>query len=259
MIAPDLPSFFTVHPFETIGSSNDEAKRRAEAGAPEGTLIWAGEQTAGRGRRGRAWSSPPGNLYLSLVVRPDVDMASAAQLGFVCAIALGEAVAALLPEGARRIRYKWPNDLLVDGAKVSGILLEAGPMRELSGGGQGPEFVVSGIGVNIVSAPTDTPYRATDLQSAGVAGLTPPLLLERFAVRFVAGYRIWRDEGFARVRGSWLAAGHAAGDRLSIRVAENETLDGRFVDLDPDGALLLDLASGERRRISAGDVAMIAA
>ena len=259
MTVHDLPAFFTVHRFETIGSSNDEAKRRAEDGAPEGTLIWAGEQTEGRGRRGRSWSSPPGNLYLSVVLRPAVAMSAAAQLGFVCAIALGEAVAALIPDGARRIRYKWPNDLLVDGAKISGILLEAGPLRVSDDGGHGPSFLVAGIGVNIASAPADTPYRATPLTAAGAAGLTPESLLQRFAVRFEAGYRVWCDEGFARVRGSWLAAGHEAGDKLRIRIAENEVVDGRFVDLDPDGALLLDLASGERRRISAGDVAMIAA
>jgi BirA family biotin operon repressor/biotin-[acetyl-CoA-carboxylase] ligase len=259
MTAPTLPEFFTVHRYETIGSSNDAARALADQGAPDGTLVWAGEQTAGRGRRGRTWSSPPGNLYLSLVLRPPVTLAAAPQLGFVCAIALGEAVAGLLPEGARRVRYKWPNDLLVDGAKISGILLEAGPSAEFGDTSVGPRFIVAGIGVNVASAPLDTPYRATSLAASGAADATPGALLERFARRFEPGYRIWRDEGFERVRGSWLAAGHRSGEVLTVRVAGDETLSGRFIDLERDGALLLELASGERRRIAAGDVTLMAA
>jgi BirA family biotin operon repressor/biotin-[acetyl-CoA-carboxylase] ligase len=259
MTAIDLPPFFAVHRFDTIGSSNDEARRQADAGAPEGTLIWAGEQTTGRGRRGRNWTSPPGNLYLSLVLRPAVDIAVAPQLGFVCAIALGEAVAGMLPDGDTRVRYKWPNDLLVDGAKISGILLEAGPGRTGGGSRAYPIYIVAGIGVNIASAPTDLPYRAIHLVEAGAVAATPQALLKRFASRFEAGYRDWQRGGFAPVRERWLAAGHAAGDPMAVRIDENELLNGRFVDIDPSGALLLELPTGERRRVNAGDVAMMAA
>jgi BirA family biotin operon repressor/biotin-[acetyl-CoA-carboxylase] ligase len=258
----ELPPFFTLHCFETIGSSNDEARRLAEAGAPEGTLIWAGEQTAGRGRRGRSWASPPGNLYLSLLLRPGVDYAAAPQLGFVCALAMGEAVASLLPEGTGRIRYKWPNDLLVDGAKIGGILLEAGPVmpRATSAGvDPGPCFVIAGIGVNIASAPADTPYPATALTEAGAVAGTPETLLAHFAQRFAAGYPAWRGEGFAHVREAWLAAGHRVGDSLMVRIGGGQEVRGRFLDLDADGALLLELESGERRRIGVGDVQMMAA
>jgi len=258
----DLPPFFTLHRFDTIGSSNDEARHRAEAGAPEGTLIWAGEQTAGRGRRGRSWASPPGNLYLSLLLRPGVDYAVAPQLGFVCALAMGEAVASLLPDGANRIRYKWPNDLLVDGAKIAGILLEAGPVmpRAASAGTDpGPRFVIAGIGVNVASAPTDTPYPAIGLVAAGANEATPALLLARFARSFAAGYAAWRASGFAHAREAWLAIGHRVGDSLMVRIGDGQEIRGRFLDLDADGALLLELASGERRRIGAGDVQMMAA
>ncbi|MEX0808066.1 MAG: biotin--[acetyl-CoA-carboxylase] ligase [Dongiaceae bacterium] len=258
----ELPPFFTLHRFDTIGSSNDEARHRAEAGAPEGTLVWAGEQTTGRGRRGRSWASPPGNLYLSLLLRPGVDYAAAPQLGFVCALAMGEAVASLLPDGASRIRYKWPNDLLVDGAKIAGILLEAGPVMPRAasvGTDPGPHFVIAGIGVNVASAPTDTPYPAIALVGAGANEATPALLLARFARSFASGYAAWREGGFARVREAWLAAGHRVGDSLMVRIGDGQEIRGRFLDLDADGALLLELASGERRRIGAGDVQMMAA
>ena len=259
MTAPTLPPFFSVHWYETIGSSNDAARLLAEEGAPEGTLVWAGEQTSGRGRRGRGWSSPPGNLYLSLVLRPNVGMTVAPQLGFVCAIALGQAVAGVIPSGASRVRYKWPNDLLIDGAKTAGILLESGPSETLAEKVLGPAYVIAGMGTNVASAPAGTPYPATSLSEAGAPDATPGGLLERFARHFEAGYRIWRDEGFERVRGSWLAAGHQSGDPLTVRIGGGEMLSGRFLDLCSDGALLMELASGETRRISAGDVAMMAA
>jgi BirA family transcriptional regulator, biotin operon repressor / biotin---[acetyl-CoA-carboxylase] ligase len=258
----DLPPFFTIHRFEKIGSSNDEVRRLAESGAPEGTLVWAGEQTAGRGRRGRNWVSPPGNLYLSLLLRPGVDYATAPQLGFVCALAMGEAVASFLPDAAARVRYKWPNDLLVDGAKIAGILLEAGPVTArttTASADPGPRYVIAGIGVNIVSAPIDTPYPALALADAGATGAHPPTLLTRFAEHFEAGYAVWREEGFARMRGAWLAASHCVGDEMVVRIGEGQEIHGRFLDLDADGALLLELASGERRRIGAGEVQMMAA
>ncbi|MEX2201052.1 MAG: biotin--[acetyl-CoA-carboxylase] ligase [Dongiaceae bacterium] len=258
----ELPPFFTLHRFDTIGSSNDEARRLAEAGAPEGTLVWAGEQTAGRGRRGRSWASPPGNLYLSLLLRPGVDYAAAPQLGFVCALAMGEAIASLVPECTGRIRYKWPNDLLVDGGKIAGILLEAGPAMPSAastGTDPGPRFVIAGIGVNVASAPTDTSYPATALTDAGAVAATPEALLAHFAERFAAGYAAWREDGFTQVRKAWLGAGHRVGDRLMVRIGDGHEIRGRFLDIDGDGALLLELDSGERRRIGAGDVQMMAA
>ncbi len=176
--APVLPEGFRLHRFDTVGSTNDEAKALARAGAAPGTLVWATEQTAGRGRRGRAWLSPPGNLYLSLVLRPDGAPSRAAQLGFVAALGLGDALAPLLGP-ALPLSYKWPNDLLVNGKKLAGILLES----ETSAAG-GVDFVVIGIGVNIRSMPDDVEFPATSLAAEGVAGVTPPLLLAAFARHF---------------------------------------------------------------------------
>ena len=243
---PALPEGFRLHRYETLGSTNDEAKALARAGAPEGTLVWAGEQTAGRGRRGRIWLSPPGNLYLSLVLRPEGAPSRAAQLGFVAALGLGDALAAMTGP-AIRLRYKWPNDLLANGGKLAGILLES----EMSAKDR-LDFVVVGVGVNILSAPVDVEFPATSLAAEGIAGVTPPVLLEGFARHFEGWARRWGEEGFAPLRMAWLARASGLGDRVRVRL-ERSTLFGRFQGLDDDGALVLDAVEG-RRRIAAGDV-----
>ena len=243
---PGLPEGFHLHRYETLGSTNDEARRLARAGAPAGTLVWSLAQSAGKGRRGRPWVSPPGNFYLSLVQRPEVPPAQAAQLGFVAAIALGDAfdrLAGPLP----RLRYKWPNDLLVDGRKIAGILLES---ETIPAGAA--DFVVIGIGVNLVSAPRDSEFPATSLAEAGCVGVSPPRLLEAFARHFAEWAERWREEGFAPVRAAWLERASGLGEGIRVRL-EHQTFDGRFLDLDHDGALLLDAAEG-CRRIAAGEV-----
>jgi BirA family biotin operon repressor/biotin-[acetyl-CoA-carboxylase] ligase len=244
--APSLPPSFHLHAFDAVGSTNDEAKALARAGAPEGTLVWAREQNAGRGRRGRVWQSPPGNLYLSLVMRPEGSPSEAAQLGFVAALGLGDALAALCGP-ALRLRYKWPNDLLADGSKLAGILLESETAAL-----DRVDFVVIGIGVNIVSAPRDVEYPATSLADEAMAHVTSQALLEAFARHFESWARCWRDEGFAPVRAAWLARASGLGERVRVRL-ERHTFEGRFLDLDEGGALVLDAADG-RRHIAAGEV-----
>ena len=247
---PELQPFFSLHAVASVGSTNEELQRLARTGAPEGTLLWALEQTAGRGRRGRRWVSPRGNLYLSVLLRPRVPPAAAAQIGFVAAVALAEALATLLPP-ERRIRCKWPNDLLVDGAKVSGILPEA----EAAGGVA--EAVVLGIGVNVASFPAEVPYPATSLAAAGAtAGVAE--VLERLAARLAAWYARWRGEGFAPVRERWLDVAAGLGEAIEVRL-EHEVLKGRFETLDTGGALALLLPGGARRLVAAGDVFLPAA
>jgi len=253
--APALPEGFYLRHYALVGSTNDAAKTLARAGAPEGTLVWADEQTAGRGRRGRTWLSPPGNLYLSLVLRPEGAPARAAQLGFVAALGLGDALQPLVlgdtPASrggpALQLRYKWPNDLLANGKKLAGILLESE-----NAASERVDFVVVGIGVNIVHAPGDVEFPATSLAAEGVSGLTPAALLEGFATHFSDWARRWREEGFAPVRAAWLEMASGLGERVRVRLAR-DTLFGRFRDLDDDGALVLDVADG-RRRITAGEV-----
>jgi BirA family transcriptional regulator, biotin operon repressor / biotin---[acetyl-CoA-carboxylase] ligase len=244
--ALSLPTGYRLHYHETIGSTNDEAKRLARIGAPNGTLIWAREQTAGRGRRGRRWTSPPGNFYLSLVLRPETPPGRAAQLGFVAALGLGEALDQLTGTELA-LRFKWPNDLLANGGKIAGILLES----ETAPGGA-VDFLVIGIGVNLASKPPAAEYPATSLVDEGLAPISSRRLVEAFAWRFDQWLWRWRSEGFAPVRQAWLARASGVGQAILVRL-ERTTFAGRFVDLDENGALLLEGAEG-RRRVAAGDV-----
>jgi BirA family biotin operon repressor/biotin-[acetyl-CoA-carboxylase] ligase len=244
---PRLPPGYRLLCYDSIGSTNDEAKLRARDGAEEGTLVWALEQTAGRGRRGRAWSSPQGNFYLSLILRPDCPIGSAAQLGFVAALAVGGALRATLPR-VERLAYKWPNDVLIDGRKIAGVLLESETVapEKLS-------FVVVGVGVNLTASPQGTEFPASSIMEEGLGEVMPEVVLEGFAAHFRSWNMRWRAEGFAPVRAAWLAAAAIArGESIRVRL-ESRTLCGRFLDLDHEGNLLLDCA-GECRRIAAGEV-----
>lgn len=243
---PRLPEGYRLVALDTVGSTNDEAKRLARNGAPAGTVVWTKEQTAGRGRRGRNWTSPPGNLYLSLLLRPGGTAARAAQLGFVAAVALGDALLDVARPGLR-LAYKWPNDLLADGRKLAGILLES----ETSGG-EAVDFAVIGIGVNIASKPEGTEYPATSLAGEGIAGVSPADLLTALLRHFDEWQHRWQRDGFAPLRAAWLARAAGLGKDIRVRL-ERMTLFGRFLDLDDDGALLLETAEG-RRRIAAGEV-----
>lgn len=239
---PRLPPFFHLVALDSIDSTNEEARRRAAYGAAEGTLIWAAQQTAGRGRRGRTWHSPPGNLYVSLLLRPDRSPAESARVGFVAAVALAETLADMLPD-PDRVRLKWPNDVLVDGRKISGILLETTPP---------PRAIILGMGVNVRWRPEEALYPTISLLELGLADTDPGALLESFAPRFLAWYEIWRDEGFSAVRQAWLSRAVGLGESIVVRL-DKETLTGRFAALDESGALVLELPEG-RRLISAGDV-----
>jgi len=245
--APALPSFYSLVAYASVDSTNEEAKRLASAGAKSGTLVWAGEQTAGRGRRGRGWVSPVGNLYMSLLLRPECPPAIACQVNFVTSVALAEALAGFLPAG-KTVALKWPNDVLVGGAKVSGILLEAAAASDGS-----VEWLVVGVGVNVAAAPTGTPYPATSLEREDAAGAGVEAVLEAFAYRFQAGYETWREQGFAPVRARWLARARGLGESIEVRL-DRETLRGRFADLDGSGVLALELPDGRRRHIAAGDL-----
>lgn len=233
-----LPPEFHRVAHQEIGSTNIEALRLAEAGAPEFTLVTARLQTLGRGRRGRAWSSPDGNLFASVVFRPDRPLAVLSQLSFVAALAVGDLLDGL---GVGAVSFKWPNDVLVGGAKISGILLEAG---------QG--HVVVGIGVNLAHHPVDTPYPATSVARCGgradVENAT-----ELLAETLLARYRQWLAEGFVPVRDAWLARAAGLGQEIRVTLHEGKTDAGIFSALDETGALMLTRA-GAIRKITAGEI-----
>lgn len=249
--APSLPPAYRLVALDRIDSTNEEAKRLARQGAEDGTLVWAREQSAGKGRGGRSWKSPQGNLYLSIVLRPECPPVRAAELSFVAAVALGAALGELLP-ALVPLNFKWPNDVLLGEAKAAGILLET----ESGGAGAGKplDWLVLGIGVNVRHYPEDAEFSATSLHEEGATDVTVEALLESFSRHFLDWVNRWLEIGFAPVRAAWLARALGIGKTIKVRLP-NETLQGKFVDLDADGALLLRLAKGgEVRRITAGDV-----
>jgi BirA family transcriptional regulator, biotin operon repressor / biotin---[acetyl-CoA-carboxylase] ligase len=241
-----LPPGYRLVYYDAVGSTNDEAKRLARDGAPGQTCVWALEQTAGRGRRGHLWVSPRGNLYASLILRPDCPPHQAAQLGFVAALAIGGALGALLSDPAG-LSYKWPNDVLVSGRKIAGILLES----EMSALDKLP-FLIVGVGINLVACPQLTEYPATSLSREGLGEISPATMLGEFCAQFASFEKRWREEGFVPVRAAWLAHAGSRGELIRVRL-EAADLYGRFLDIDEQGTLLLECA-GERRRISAGEV-----
>ena len=247
-LAPRLPPAYRLHALDKVGSTNDEAKRLAEAGADEGTLVWAREQTKGRGRRGRVWSSPPGNLYLSLVLRPNCALMEAAQLGFVAALAIGDAIGSVSPP-LLEVTYKWPNDVLVNGRKVAGILLES---NASSAGAV--TWLVLGVGVNVHSHPDKSRFPATNLSYEGAGPeVDEVLVLEAFGRHFQTWANRWVADGFAPIRRAWLSHAHGLGEAIEVRLAKN-TLRGVFRDLDASGALILETPDAGSRAIAAGDV-----
>ncbi len=239
-----LPGGYRRIAFDEVASTNDEARRFAEAGAGGGLFVTAAVQTAGRGRQGRAWASPPGNLYSSLLLKPEVAPARAGAFGFAVAVAVAETVEALAP--AIRARCKWPNDVLVDGRKIAGILIESRGTTERL------DWLIVGTGLNIAAGPPAASWPVTTVAALGGA---PDVerALERLAARLDHWYRAWLAAGFAPLREAWLGRAHAVGDVLRVRRNGGLT-EGRFAGLDLQGGLLLDLASGRRETISYGEI-----
>jgi BirA family transcriptional regulator, biotin operon repressor / biotin---[acetyl-CoA-carboxylase] ligase len=180
-------------------------------------------------------------------LRPECPMSRAAQLGFAGALAVGGALRTILP-ATEPPAYKWPNDVLVNGRKLSGILLESEMMAP-----NGLAFVVLGVGVNLTISPKHTEFAATSLAEEGLGPVSPELMLEAVAEQFRGWYERWRAEGFAPLRAAWLGgAAIAPGEAIQVRL-DAATFHGRFRDIDLEGNLLLDCA-GECRRIAAGEV-----
>jgi len=222
----------------------DRARALAEAGEPGDVVVWAGQQTAGRGRQGRLWVSPPGNLYATLLLRPQGPPAAAARLGFAAGLALADAASAwLAPE---RVTLKWPNDLMVDGAKAAGILLES------SGRGERLDWLLIGSGVNLASHPEGLDYPVASFAGAGAA-VDPGELLESYIKFFDIHRSMLERQGFVALRHAWLKRAQGLGQRLTARLP-TASHSGIFRDLDEDGALILEEDSGARRRIAAADL-----
>lgn len=201
----------------------------------------ADRQTGGLGRRGRVWVSQPGNLHASTLVRLHEGDPPPQQMGFVAALALHRALSAWV--APKRLALKWPNDVLLDGQKLSGILLE----RE-------GDAVIAGFGVNLAHHPDDVERPATSLAAAGIAAPSPDAMLQALAESWHDELMKWRSHGFGPVRDAWMRLAHPSGTTLAARLADGEECQGRYDGIGDDGALLLRLADGSTRVIHAGDV-----
>ncbi|WP_416211157.1 biotin--[acetyl-CoA-carboxylase] ligase [Nitrospirillum sp. BR 11828] len=238
-----LPDWIRPTVMDRCGSTNDVVKDMARTGAPEGTLVRAIRQEAGRGRRGRSWLSDAGNLACTLLLRPGGTPQRAAELSFVTALAAGEAVDGLV---AAAPKLKWPNDILVDGAKIAGILLES--EADVDGS---VAWVAVGMGLNVRHHPDMADYATTSLLAHG-ADVDPDQVMAAYAGAFDRWYRRWQAFGFAPVRAAWLNAAHGLGGPVTVRL-HDRSFDGRLLDLDADGALVVETPAG-RVRVTAGDV-----
>ncbi|HEV7266675.1 MAG TPA: biotin--[acetyl-CoA-carboxylase] ligase [Falsiroseomonas sp.] len=233
-----LPPGWRLRVEAELPSTSDLLLRLAAAGEPDGLAVMARRQTSGRGRDGRSWQSPAGNLYVSLLLRPDASAAEASRWALLGAVALADALAAFLPDPGT-IRLKWPNDLLLGGAKLAGMLCEASARDGRI------EWVVLGLGANLAVAPA-VEGRATTC----IAAHAPAPDAEQAAVALVAAVERWRRlvaaEGLGPLLEAWQRGGPSPGARLTLRTTAGETT-GLYRGLDRDGALLLETAGGVRR------------
>ena len=246
---PSLPQGYRAVFLDEVDSTNSEAQRHAARGAAGNLWIRARAQTAGRGREQRHWESAQGNLFVSLLLRPDCPLRTRPQLAFVAGLALFDTADALAGDRLRsNLRLKWPNDLLLDGAKLGGILIES------AGAGEPPQdAVVIGTGLNLSSHPQQTALAATCLAANDVVA-TPEQAFSQLA-HFTAGWlELWAEgQGWAEVRECWTSK--ALPDRSPISVSTGpDRQEGYYGGIDEDGALILHTKGGATLRIVAGDV-----
>jgi BirA family biotin operon repressor/biotin-[acetyl-CoA-carboxylase] ligase len=233
--------------FEELDSTNEQAKRMLAAGETGDFTVTAVRQTAGKGRSGRHWESPGGNLACTFAVVPEGSARPLSDLSFVAAVAVRETVAALLPADTP-VRIKWPNDVLVNGAKISGILLE------VVGAPTSPAVLV-GIGINVSDAPAIEGRATAALAECGVEADTDAVLA-RLSEDFTRWRKCWAAEGLAPVRQAWLDHAVGLGQEIVVRIG-NKAETGRFEALDANGALILRRGDGEARTVTAGDVFLV--
>jgi BirA family biotin operon repressor/biotin-[acetyl-CoA-carboxylase] ligase len=252
---------FRLEAFDTIGSTNAVALQRAHAGDPGRLWIVSKKQEAGRGRRGRPWQTPEGNLAATLLLVDRFDPKVAATLGFVAGLALADALNAVVPNakvsvgvdsagdraGRNRFELKWPNDVLAHGAKLSGILLES---ALLSGG----RFAVAvGIGVNVVGYPEDVPYPATSLRALGSDCDAETLFLALSDAWMDNSARWAEGRGLDEIRRRWLAQAAGLGSEVAVKL-DGRVVRGIFETIDGDCRFVIRDRQGTEFRIAAGDV-----
>jgi len=244
----ELPAGYALSHLTETDSTNADAMRAALKGERGPLWILADRQTAGRGRDGRAWTSLAGNLHASLLFSPSCSVQRAAGLALVAGVAAIDAIHAA--KTSLRPRLKWPNDILIESAKVGGILIES-----TRHGSRDQLTVVIGVGINLATAPADLAGFATSLAAHGIV-LSSHEALSLLAGAMDTWLKVWDEgAGFDRVRTAWLERAGSLGEPLSVHGADGP-IEGRFAGLSPDGALLITGSDGQERRIRFGDVTL---
>ena len=236
---------FSIDHYSELPSTNSLAFQLAKSYQIDHRhIILSDLQTAGRGRMDRNWISPTGNLYFSLVLKPQKSITTSSQISFVATTAMGLAIAEF--GGRRKINYKWPNDILLGGEKVAGILLESDAPESPNG------FIILGIGVNINSHPNSVIYPACNLVDQGFVIGNKTDLLKKFLDHFDILYQKWLDFGFAPIRNLWLDRAFNLDEQINVNLS-GRSLKGVFKDLDQGGNLILGIDK-ENILISSGEV-----
>lgn len=237
--------------FTEIGSTNAEGLARLQRGETMPVWLVADVQTQGRGRRGRPWTSELGNLFATLVLSNPAPAAHLAQLCFVAGLAVRDAVLHAAPGlPADGLKLKWPNDLLLDGGKLAGILVEGGTDAN------GKPAAVIGFGINCLHHPEGLSYKANSLQAAGHPA-SPDRMLEALDIAMAARLSQWNaGAGFAQIRSEWMRHALGMGDQVSVKIGEREVV-GRFENIDARGAMMLRRRDGVAEIITAGDVSLL--
>ena len=241
-----LESDFEIIKFESIDSTNEEAKRLIKKnGICNPSVIISATQTAGNGRYGNQWLSASDNLYCSLVKKVDIDLYEAAKYSFLTAVAVGETIAGLV-SGAPEINYKWPNDILLNKKKVSGILLES--LRD----SKGSVWIVIGIGVNLNSTPRDGKMQVTSIFETGVSEVDVDDFLKKLLVNFKSQENVWKNQGFSCIRAAWLKHAYKLEEEIRVNLPK-KTFRGKFEGLSQNGELEV-LVGDKKLLVSSGEV-----
>ena len=242
-----IPSVYEVVALDTVDTVLDEAIRRAESGADEGTLIWAQNQSGTRWRGESGWLPGSGNLHCAIILRPDFSTAITPELNFVAALSLGNAMATRLSPGVS-LRYRWPNDIILNFDKVAGVMLATSSQRDAH-----YEWVVLAAHVNIATYPQDQDIDAVSIIDAeGLTDIDPPSLLEDYAKHFLASINKWAETGLAGILKSWQQRVDGIGERISINLNEDR-ITGTLESLDADGSANIVTDDGSSRQIRVGE------
>ena len=242
--APELPGLYELVSLGKIDSVRDEAGRLAISGAEEGTLVWAKEQTAGRGRFDKQWVSPPGGLYCAVILRPDFSVETAQQLIFVAAISIGQALANFA-SAMTDMNYRWPNAVLLDYGKVAGVHMDyfINKNKQL-------EWIVVNICANIKTSPKEFAFEAASLHVEGQTQNSELDVLESFSRYFLSNLNNWANNGFATTLKSWQQRQVGVNETIELSLKNNETIKGTMASVDKEGALIIKSDDNQEHIVS---------